>query len=586
MLSSFRTRQAALIGLIVLGSSLALAWWLGAQLAQERVAAQGRALHEMARSIGVVLGAGLDDRLTQIEALARADLVPYARRLQAVDNQTLDRVAATRSHYSWIGVMDAQGRVSAATRGMLVGQSVAARPWFQQGLKGAHVGDVHAAKLLAAMLPASVDGGPLRFLDFAAPLQDDDGKVIGVLGAHVNWDWVRALIGSLGQPGDAAAGLEVYLLDRQGQVILRPVGQAATGVTPALPAAAAALVADADGVAHLAARAPLTAQLEPNRLGWTVLVRQSAGAALAPARDAERRVWLAGLLVAAVAMAAAWWLAGSFARPLIRISVAARAIEAGRLDTPLPHSGGLQELRVLGEALSGMTRSLLNRERALREANEQLESRVVQRTAELQAANAELQALARTDALTGLASRRAAEERLAIEWRRHARHQQILSLLVIDIDHFKAINDRHGHAAGDAVLAAVAKALQQACRVSDLVARTGGEEFLVLLPQTDAEGALCSAEKLRLAIEGLNPAPVGRVTVSIGIATSRDSLAAAAGDGRHDATAVLAEADAALYAAKHAGRNRVVRAGAAAVVLAGRADAAATNSHRATESVA
>jgi diguanylate cyclase len=127
----------------------------------------------------------------------------------------------------------------------------------------------------------------------------------------------------------------------------------------------------------------------------------------------------------------------------------------------------------------------------------------------------------------------------------------VLSLLVIDIDHFKRINDTHGHAGGDAVLAAVAGVLHHACRSTDLVARTGGEEFLVLLPETDVEGACRVAEKLRATVETLAPPPVGRVTVSVGVASSADA-------GATTAVETVALADAALYRAKQAGRNRVL----------------------------
>lgn len=546
---SFRGRLAVSIGALVMGSGLLLAAWLGQLMAEQRVQAQGRTLQEMARSIGVVLGAGLDDRLAQIESLAGQDLFPYARTLSGVNDGTLDRIAATRTHYSWIGLVDQGGRVRAATRGMLVGQSVQARAWFQQGLQGTHAGDVHPAKLLATLLPAGADGGPPRFLDFASPVRNAEGLVIGVLGAHVNWDWTRDMIASLAREGDREDGIEVWLLDREGRVILRPVGVAADAAVPALPAGDAGLAGDAQS-GHLAARAALSAHLAPNRLGWTVLVRQPAPLALAPALHARAAVWRIGAGIAAVAMLVVWWMAGAFARPLVGMAEAARAIETGAREQPMPRPGGSSELQQLGAALTGMTQALLGRERALREANEQLDARVRQRTAELEHANAELLTLARTDGLTGLPNRRVAEERLLTEWRRHQRHGHEMALLMIDIDRFKQVNDSHGHAAGDAVLKAVGGALLQGCRSSDLVARLGGEEFFVLLPETGAEGSVATAEKLRAAVEALATAPVGRVTVSIGIALS--------GDGWRNAKAALAAADEALYAAKAGGRNRVV----------------------------
>lgn len=140
---------------------------------------------------------------------------------------------------------------------------------------------------------------------------------------------------------------------------------------------------------------------------------------------------------------------------------------------------------------------------------------------------------------------------LASRWRDWQQQAQTFSLLQLDLDHFKSINDRHGHAAGDAVLVSVARTLAGSLRPGDAMGRTGGEEFVVALAGgTAPEEARRIAERLRQAVQSAPAVPGGMpVTVSIGIAT------VAAGD--HDAEQVLGRADAALYAAKAAGRNRV-----------------------------
>ena len=175
----------------------------------------------------------------------------------------------------------------------------------------------------------------------------------------------------------------------------------------------------------------------------------------------------------------------------------------------------------------------------------------------LHQANAELHRLAVIDGLTQVANRRFFDERLDCEWRRMGRKRQPLSLLICDVDHFKAFNDSSGHLAGDECLRKVACAIRaHARRPGDLVARYGGEEFAVILSHTDAPGALCVAEQIRCAVEGLgilHPASptAERVTVSLG-GTSRVI------DGKTAPETLVAEADCALYAAKNAGRNRVV----------------------------
>jgi diguanylate cyclase (GGDEF)-like protein len=177
---------------------------------------------------------------------------------------------------------------------------------------------------------------------------------------------------------------------------------------------------------------------------------------------------------------------------------------------------------------------------------------------ELRARNDELDRISRTDTLTGLSNRRHLEDRLAEMVSAARRHDRLLGVLVVDIDHFKPINDAHGHAAGDAVLRAVARRLRQIVRAEDAVGRWGGEEFLVLIQDATTGGVGTLAERMRAAVESLTvklPSGDGtHVTVSIGWC-----LGGGGADERIDtAEAIIAHADAALHAAKAAGRNRVV----------------------------
>jgi len=169
-----------------------------------------------------------------------------------------------------------------------------------------------------------------------------------------------------------------------------------------------------------------------------------------------------------------------------------------------------------------------------------------------------LSELAATDALTGLANRRTLDQRLRLEWERAQRSTESLTLLMIDVDHFKAFNDRHGHHGGDAALRTVAQVIgSNIRRPADLAARYGGEEFAVVLPDTDAKGARVIAEHIRSSIEHL-PWVAGAerpITVSIGMSTWHKR-------NRQPLEALLLSADQALYQAKHSGRNRVAEAGA------------------------
>jgi two-component system, cell cycle response regulator len=158
-----------------------------------------------------------------------------------------------------------------------------------------------------------------------------------------------------------------------------------------------------------------------------------------------------------------------------------------------------------------------------------------------------LEALIFEDALTGLANRRSILTQLGGAVSGARRHGRPLSLAIVDIDHFKAINDQHGHDEGDRVLISVAKSLRTHLRAEDQLGRLGGEEFLALLGDADAPAALAAIEKLRVDVS----ASGGAVTISAGVATW---------DGDEPADSLLRRADEALYEAKRTGRDRVLAA--------------------------
>jgi diguanylate cyclase (GGDEF)-like protein len=179
--------------------------------------------------------------------------------------------------------------------------------------------------------------------------------------------------------------------------------------------------------------------------------------------------------------------------------------------------------------------------------------RIKRLAAELEAANAKLTAFASTDALTQVPNRRVLSERLAFEFVRAARYSLSLSCLLIDIDFFKKVNDTFGHPAGDKVLVEVAAALQRTVRVTDMVGRYGGEEFMVILPQTTGADARIAAERLRRAVatRPRKSAELPEVTISIGISSLEPP-------GASSVDELVTGADKALYRAKATGRNRVV----------------------------
>lgn len=202
-------------------------------------------------------------------------------------------------------------------------------------------------------------------------------------------------------------------------------------------------------------------------------------------------------------------------------------------------------------SLKELVHIISERNRELLELNASLEAKVTERTRELSLANQQLENMALTDVLTGLPNRRHAMRRLALLWDEALANAWPLSVMMIDADGFKPINDAYGHDAGDQVLTELARALRDHLRNDDVVCRLGGDEFFVLCPRTRLSDALRVAQNLRENIDALR-VPVGdgcwHGSVSVGVA-ERQQLASA--------EALVKMADEAVYAAKRGGRNRV-----------------------------
>jgi diguanylate cyclase (GGDEF)-like protein len=243
----------------------------------------------------------------------------------------------------------------------------------------------------------------------------------------------------------------------------------------------------------------------------------------------------AGIATMAILLVVAWFSVGRFVLAPLRVLLdTTRRVEAGdyRARTGLPRSR--EELSQLGSAL------------------DQMAARLEAKDSELQRVLADLREQAMTDPLTGLYNRRYFSDALARELSRAKRSGAPVSVMLMDLDFFKKVNDTWGHAAGDEVLKAVGALIRRNMRGSDIAARQGGEEFAVLMPQTSAVIVAQRAEAMRREIEGMT-IPYGteniRVTASFGVAERRENTL-----GPED---LMRAVDEAMYAAKAAGRNRV-----------------------------
>ena len=441
---------------------------------------------------------------------------PAYGRLRDYLNSVRDRFA----DYEELVVVDPGARVVATSASAAGADTVALPPDWLRVLKtdNAVVGEPYRNP--ATRQPVMI---------VAVPIYPSSGRLIGALTAKLNLRAVQQISRrfAAGGPG----GMIVVTAD--GTLLAGSGSGGAAPMAARLPPESVRLLFDRAGsaVRYRGFEGEETVgTLEPvPRLSWAVVATIPGETAY---RQATRLRNLTVLIVAALLLGVgllAYLLGVLIVRPLDRLTTGAAKVAAGDLAVDLPVvSGG--EVGSLTEVFNDMVARLRDGRR-------------------------ELERLSVTDDLTGLYNRRYLMETLANEIRRSRRLEHRCALLMADIDHFKDYNDAFGHLAGDEMLIKVARALRDSTREVDCVVRYGGEEFVVLLPETGGEEAAETAERIRarVAAEGL---AAGTITLSVGVAefpTHGDSP-----------ESMIAAADGALYRAKREGRDRVVRASGAA----------------------
>ncbi|NWF07554.1 diguanylate cyclase [Pseudomonas salomonii] len=543
--ASLRTHLTLWFAGLSLLTLLSVGIYVGHIATEQMKQASGNALLSTARSTAALLAVQLRERQLEVSLLSKAPLMRKGN-LDAPDLLALMELRTqSRAEYAWMGIADAEGHVRQAVNGLLVNQSVSQRPWFQAGMHGEYTGDPHEAVLLAKLLPSSANGEPLRFIDFAAPIRNAQGETIGVLGAHAHWRWVTQIVDSAVMQKDAIPDIEALIVDFDGKV-LYPESLAGEQMPPGkLITHSGWWAGNGYVTASVAVPSPSNANMT-----WYIMVRQPLDVALQPARTLLYKLLILGVLAAVAFVLAAYYLAASLSRPIERLAKSARLVQEQQPGAAFAQEHSVLEIAQLGRSLTGMTQSLLAKERQLQEANATLEATVAQRTADLTQANADLLNLATHDALTGVYNRRRFDEKLAENSLLFQRTGRTFALLLIDADYFKRVNDSYGHAVGDEVLCQLAALIESNTRATDFVARYGGEEFAVLLPEVEEpDSPEVVAEKIRAAVAAATFAAVGHVTVSIGVSIAESA--------DRDSSALLKRADMQLYQAKGAGRNRV-----------------------------
>jgi diguanylate cyclase (GGDEF)-like protein len=407
------------------------------------------------------------------------------------------------------------------------------------------------ARVAAADAPAVSDVhtvGASRFQLATARIGDEGRARLGSLGALLRVEALEPLLASdeIGPLG------EVFIVRSDG---VRLTGAAAgTRFDPVTAAPDGAV-----GVRDYSDRSGehvVGSAIQLARFSWTLAVEEPYEEAFSPVVSVIGRILTINLGIVMLFGIGALQVANSVVRPIEALSEGVRRISQGDRDVVIPETGTRDEVGLLTRTFNAMTERLRESTRELEQSRREVEDanrRLRAQNDELQRVNEVLEQLSITDGLTRLHNHRFFQDFLSREAKRADRSGQPLALILADLDCFKLLNDRLGHAGGDEVLLRVAGVMNAVIRETDLLARYGGEEFALVAPNTDLEGARQLAEKIRQAVGATDFVPQDddlRVTVSLGVALY-------AGDRRQ----LFEDADDALYRAKDAGRDCVVAAG-------------------------
>ncbi len=398
------------------------------------------------------------------------------------------------------------------------------RPWYQAAV---------------AARPHISDGLPYRaitdnewLISISKALLDDSGKVLGVVAIDTSIAKIAAMLRR--QDGNFKSSYS-FVLNRDKQIIIHD-NKDYLGKTLASICGCSTLFSEKgrgkisytlDGVKKIGYYSHIDA------VDWTVVTVIDKNEIITPIII---EIGASVLFTGVIAIVLGWFLSLSLSRrfvtPLLELKNRVEVILAGDGDTNSPaDTYPPNEIGAIAADIEKLT-----------------ESAQYSKNIALQKINRELEVLSTTDNLTRLFNRHKMHDELSKEWQRAQRYGSQFSITMLDIDWFKKINDQYGHQAGDMVLATLGELLTRQLRTTDIISRWGGEEFLVLSPETDAQAAFSLTEKLRIAIAGHQFEDGIKVTVSAGIAEST---------GQQTIEDIIQKADEKLYRAKQQGRNRV-----------------------------
>lgn len=534
---NLRTFFSGAFAVIIILLTGLLIWIIGSESTKSVERSIGGSLAEEAYQMAEKLDHFMWSRSGEVQVLSRLNAFqePYDK---AEISGLLNQLKSSLPVFTWVGFLDTDGTVLSSTDNILAGQNISQRPVFQEGMKGLFIGDVHDAVLLSKLLP-NPGGEELQFVDVSVPVYNQQGQTTGILAAHLSWEWSREVEKSIVTPlKERMNGVEVLVVSRNDETVLLGPDNLVGSRLPdqvlhkAREGQNSWMIERADGKGdYLTGYAYGDGYLNYPGLGWTVIIRQPADIAFAPVHQFERFIILSGLAAAVIFGILGWFLAGWVSRPLNAISRTADQLSSGAcLD--IPTSGRIKDVALLSASLQNLVDNLTKTEKKLSYMSDK----------------------AMHDSLTGLPNRTALDEFMAHAVSKARQNQTTLSILYLDLDGFKKVNDTYGHATGDVLLQQVAGRLLESTRDHEIVARLGGDEFVVIL-HTSAGKPMYEAEIVATRIiNKINlPFLIGGGSLHVGCSVGAAVWSPEAGEPAE----TMRLADEALYISKRSGKNRI-----------------------------
>lgn len=535
MLSSFQNRIILLIIGIIVFLTAALSAVIGLRAGNDFKKEAGTALSNTAYQMASRLDQYMWGRTLEVRILSEIPLLKRQGDPSEVE-RLLNKLMENYPSSSWLGMTDSNGKVLAGTDGILVGQSLAKRPVYVEGIKGEFIGDVHDAVLLANLLP-NPTGEPMKFVDISVPIKDYENKTIGVLVAHLSWKWASQLEQGMFKMLKDRAQEEIFIVSQLDNVVLLGPKEM-LGKKLELESVKKAQAGEVswvqeywpDGKEYITGFAFGSGYLDFKGLGWTVLVRKPIDVAYVTVYRLQIFIWSIGIFFTLIFAMIGSGMAGSIAKPLREIAKAADQLRFGGT-VKVPGHKGIKELEIVADSLRELIQTVSERDSQLRQ----------------------MENMAFYDRLTGLQNRLGLEKFMENAQTFIDEHQDFLMvILYMDLDGFKSVNDTYGHQAGDVVLKEVARRLKGNIREGELAVRIGGDEFVAILLAEKGKEQVTAGKVAKRIIDDINmPILIEKNKVTVGC-----SVGCTFWSGGAELKEAMETADKALYIVKKAGKNQ------------------------------